>query len=332
LALPRHAFGLDVVARVGVLRYTRHRSVPETHQALTARGVALARRTATDLPGRYDELPALAATRPRRPAECLRARGRVVLAVDGSQPDVGHEVPWVLRDCLGGRVLSAHSLLSAGRDDLAGLIGRAAQAAGVPVAAVVSDGRHAIRKAVARALPGVPHRLRRFHYPREAARPIHGADRHARKEPKKRGRGVRLPERQVEHSDEPTAEVVRGYCAAVRGALTDDGRPPLAASGLRPEERLGAIGDGPEGVAEKGGCPPGRPSRGGCRAAARRRRRPCGRRYGWPAATCGGWRGCRKTRRGVRAGRPAAACGGRWPGRAGRRDRPRGCPVRRGTS
>ena len=34
---------------------------------------------------------------------------------------------------------------------------------------------------------------------------------------------------------------MRGYCLAVRSALTDDGRPPLAAAGLRLRERLTAI-------------------------------------------------------------------------------------------
>ena len=39
------------------------------------------------------------------------------------------------------------------------------------------------------------------------------------------------------------AEAVRGYCLAVRSALTDDGRPPLAASGLKLKGRLEAIAD-----------------------------------------------------------------------------------------
>jgi hypothetical protein len=43
------------------------------------------------------------------------------MAVDGLKPDVGHEVPWVGRDCLSGEVLVARSLLSATTDDLAAL-------------------------------------------------------------------------------------------------------------------------------------------------------------------------------------------------------------------
>ena len=89
---------------------------------------------------------------------------------------------------------------------------------------------------------------------REAALPVFEADRHAKKELKKRVRGVRPIERAVEGRDDPEAEAVRGYCAAVRGALTDDGRPPLAASGLRLEGRLTAVAASLDRAAAKGGC------------------------------------------------------------------------------
>jgi hypothetical protein len=45
-----------------------------------------------------------------------KMHGRVILAVDGLQPDVGHEVLWVLRDCLSSEVLLVRSLLSASQD------------------------------------------------------------------------------------------------------------------------------------------------------------------------------------------------------------------------
>jgi len=118
---------------------------------------------------------------------------------------------------------------------------------------VISDGQQSIRKAVAAALPGVPHQLCQFHYLREAARPIHEADRHAKKELKKRVRGVRPIERAVQERSDAGAQVVRGYCAAVRSSLTDDGRPPLDASGLKLRGRLQAIGESLERASKKGG-------------------------------------------------------------------------------
>lgn len=61
-ALPQQEMGLDVIAHVGHLRYRQSRSVPEMHQALRARGVAVSERTVTHLLDRYDELLALRVT------------------------------------------------------------------------------------------------------------------------------------------------------------------------------------------------------------------------------------------------------------------------------
>ena len=194
-ALPYHEFGLDVMALVGRLRYAEHRSVPEIHRELTRRGIVVAQRTVTNLLDRYDELRALATADPERLGPLLRPQGRVILAIDGLQPDVGHEVLWVLRDCLSGEILLARSLLSSTAKDLAGLIDQVRKALPVPITGVVSDGQESIRKAVAQALKGVPHQLCHFHYLREAAKPIYEADRHAKKELKKRVRGIRPIER-----------------------------------------------------------------------------------------------------------------------------------------
>jgi Transposase, Mutator family len=255
LALPRHEFGLDVIALIGRLRYAEHRSVPEMRAHLLGRGVAVSERTVTNLLDRYDELLAVALADDRRLRKALASQRKVVLAIDGLQPDVGHEVLWVLRDVLSGAILLAKSLLSARQQDLADLLATVKANCPVPIAGVVSDGQHSIRKAVAAVFPGVPYQLCQFHYLREAARPIYEADRHAKKELKKKLRGVRKVERQVESRADAEAAVVRGYCSAVRSALTDDGRPPLEASGLKLHRRLEAIA-GSLGRAEKGGSRP----------------------------------------------------------------------------
>jgi hypothetical protein len=98
----------------------------------------------------------------------------------------------------------------------------------------------------------VPHQLCPFHFLREAAHPVFEADRHAKVELKARVRGVRRIERALEGRDDPAATVARGYCAAVRSAITDDGRPPLAASGLKLKARLEAVADSLDRVAERG--------------------------------------------------------------------------------
>ena len=254
LALPKHEFGLDVIACVGTLRYAQHRSLPEIHEHLHHCGVAIAPRTVMHLLERYDELLTLSLTATARLQRITQAQGRVILALDGLQPDVGHEVLWVLRDCLSGEVLLARSLLSATQPDLAALLRTVRQNLPVPIVGIISDGQLSIRGAVAEVFLDVPHQLCHFPYLREAAKPIYDADRHAKKELKKRVRGVRPIERRLAGRSGPEVEVVRGYCAAVRSALTDDGHPPLDASGLKLHARLSAVTESLTRVEKRGPC------------------------------------------------------------------------------
>jgi hypothetical protein len=252
-ALPHHEFGLDVIALIGSLRHAQHRSIPEIHAELTRRRVVICERTVTNLLDRYDELLALSCSDAERLRRITAQTGRVILAIDGLQPDVGHEVLWVIRDVLSGEVLLARSLLSSTQDDLAKLLGEVKGALKVPIVGAVSDGQTSIRKAVAEALKGVPHQLCHFHYLREAATPVYEADRHAKVQLKKKVRGIRPIERKLEGRDDPEARASRGYCAAVRSALTDDGRPPLEASGLKLQGRLAKVAESLDRVDSKRG-------------------------------------------------------------------------------
>jgi hypothetical protein len=255
LVLPQHEFGLDVVALVGALRHQEHRSVPEIHAVLLSQGVSICERSVTSLVDRYDELLATALGDSARLRKELAAQGRVVLALDGLQPDVGHEVLWVLRDCLSSQVLLARSLLSSTSADLAQLLHEALEPLGkkIEVVGVISDGQHSIRLAVAQVLPGVPHQLCQFHFLREAAMPVFEADRHLKKELKAQIRGIRPIERSVEGRDDVEAQVVGRYCSAVRSAITDDGHPPLDAAGVRLKQRLETVTESLQRVTQKGG-------------------------------------------------------------------------------
>ncbi|AWM36581.1 hypothetical protein C1280_05765 [Gemmata obscuriglobus] len=79
------------------------------------------------------------------------------------------------------------------------------------------------------------------------------AHRHAKKEYKKKARGGRAIERQADGRTGAEDEVIQRYCSAVRSALTDDGRPPLEASGRKLHARLSAIGNSLDRVEEKRG-------------------------------------------------------------------------------
>jgi hypothetical protein len=235
----------------------------------------------------------------------LAAQEQVIPALDDLQPDVGHAVLWALRDRLSGEIPLARSLLSGPQGDLAALRREVQDALPVPIRGVVSDGQPPIRSAVALVLPGVPHQLCQFHSLREAAKPLFEADRHAKKELKQRVRGVRPLERALEGREDEEAVVIRGYCLAVRSALTDDGRPPLAAPGLRLHDRLSAIHASIGRVAARGGSPSPSPTSTTCSTAGWPPRPATGRPCARPTAGSARRRSSWPTRRSAMAPRCA---------------------------
>src|SRR3989441_4316692 len=243
-ALPHGEFGLEVIALIGQWRFREHRSVPEMHRALLSHGVSITERSVTHLMQRYEELVTLRITDQERIKARLQKQGRVILALDGLQPDVGHEVLWVVRDCLSEEILLARPLLSSTQGDLTTLLSEVKEQLTqleVPLKGVISDGEETIGSAAAFVFPGVPHQLCQFHYLKDATKPLYEADQHAKTQLKKHLRGVRPIERALEERCDSEAEAIRGYCLAVRSSLRDGGRAPLDASGLQLQERLTPI-------------------------------------------------------------------------------------------
>lgn len=258
-ALPHGEFGLEVIALIGQWRFREHRSVPEMHRALLARGVKITERSVTHLMQRYEELVTLRITDQERIKARLQKQGHVMLALDGLQPDVGHEVLWVVRDCLSEEILLARPLLSSTQGDLTALLTEVKEllkALAVPVKGIISDGEETIGSAVAFVFPTVPHQLCQFHYLKDATKLLYETDRHAKTELKKQLRGVRPIERALEEHSTPENEAIRGYCLAIRAALTDDGRSPLHPSGLKLYDRVTQVSNSIARVQEKKACRP----------------------------------------------------------------------------
>src|SRR5258708_27697211 len=77
-ALPQGEFGLDVIALIGHLRSREQRSVPQMHQLLRERGIAIAERSVTVLLHRYEELVAVRLADPARLRQRLAGAAAVV--------------------------------------------------------------------------------------------------------------------------------------------------------------------------------------------------------------------------------------------------------------
>lgn len=209
----------------------------------------------------------------------------VILAIDGLQPEKGHETLYVIRELNQKRVWFAEPLLSSATDEVRRLLVRArqmAEALGLPVGGWMSDKQDAFLQGIAAEFPGVPHAYCQNHFLRDLAKPVLEQDSHAKVQMRSKIRGLRAIEQEVlreqaevsegeaerpENVGEPSdaGQVVLEYCAAVRGILNDDQGGPLHPPGLRMAEALQEVRQSLQRnlEAEKGG---------------------------WPRARCGVWR------------------------------------------
>ena len=188
----------------------------------------------------------------------------VMLAIDGLQPEKGHETLYVVRELRQQRVWFAEALLSSVTNEIRPLIVRArewAERLGLPVRLWMSDKQDAFVTTIAEEFPGKPHRYCGNHFLRDLAKPMLELDSHAKVKMRGKIRGLRGIEREVlklraacsaDHDEEETLSpmllfetrglgVVLDYCAAVRGILNDSQGGPLRPPGLRMSEALGEV-------------------------------------------------------------------------------------------
>lgn len=241
-------YGLDVIARIGALRFGQHRTRAEIWPELdTDTPIQISERHVQNLMEIYlallrasqQDLPALL-------APTLAEQGGLILSLDGLQPEQGNEQLWVVREVLSGAILGAANLQQATAPMLATLL-RPIQAAGLPVLGVVSDAQESIRLAVAAVFPGVPHQLCQYHALREAAEPLWEADRHLLVEMKKELRGLREVEERTRRPDtpeptDPTSTVVLDTILALRQVGRERGVLPFDFAGVRALEALDDLG------------------------------------------------------------------------------------------
>jgi hypothetical protein len=251
-------YGLDVVVRIGHLRFTEHRTRAEIWRDLDAHSpIALSERHVQNLLEVYLSLLRASQHDVReRVAATVGEHGGIVVALDGLQPEQGNEQLWVVREVLSGAILGAANLQQATAERLAGLL-RPVRVAGVPVLGVVSDAQESIRLAVAAVFPGVPHQLCQWHALREAAEPLWEADRHLLVEAKQELRDLREVEDRTRRRDpdgaDPASAVVLDAVLALRQTVRERGSLPFDFAALRVMDRLAALGETLDRCLVKGG-------------------------------------------------------------------------------
>lgn len=279
VAMPWWVLGWDVVCWLGQRRFARHWSVGQIQAELAdTYQIRLSADAIETYIHRYQQMLAARRQAPDQLAAAYADVEAVMLAIDGLQPEKGHETLYVVRELERKRVWFAEPLLSSATTEVQQLLVQAhvwTERLGKRVRLWISDKQDAFVRGIAAEFPGVPHRYCANHFLRDVAKPVLEADSRAKVKMRRTVRGLRALEREVvsarrstalpglssapleerrdtlEHREEPqdpavrgeaaTADVVLDYCAAVRGILNDDQGGPLHPPGLRMAEALGEV-------------------------------------------------------------------------------------------
>jgi hypothetical protein len=285
LALPGFTFGLDWVLMIGQLRLSQHLTLDQTHQVVQERlarwQVTISRREVLYLFEAYCSLLRSAqdwSANPPWRAE-VEANGGLLLALDGIQPDKGHETIYLIRDLLSGHLLGAQNLLSSESAVLQEVLLAPIAAWGLPVLGVLTDGQESLLQAVAATWPGVPHQICHFHALREAGRLLYERDRAIKVQLRTvLQTRIRTVRRQLDRrvaaagpdgsDDAPYARILAEYAAGLQALINRDGLQPFRFGAVAMDDALGEVdqslarlADTAAGGAKKGELfPPGAPT------------------------------------------------------------------------
>jgi hypothetical protein len=201
IAPPRLTVGWDVFAWIGHRRFARHWSVPQICGELSdSHRIDLSEDAIEDYMRQYEVMVAARHMDLGQMRKAYAQTKSLVLAIDGLQPEKGHETLYVVRELTQKRVWFAEPLLSSTNDEVRRVLVRAGQIAGalgIPVAGWMSDKQEAFVQGIAEEFPGVPHRYCDNHFLRDLAKPVLEKDSHAKVQMRRKVRGLRTIEQAV---------------------------------------------------------------------------------------------------------------------------------------
>ena len=241
LSIKHYQFSIDVIAKVGHLRFQEHQTIRHIKQTLKQRFKLQISRSEVDL--LHQAYLALTTANRRQDTSFMQqiwVNGAIILSIDGVQPEKGNETLWILKDNQTGETLLARNLASADQNSIAQLL-KEIKALNIPVKGVISDGQRSIRLAIAQEFPDVPHQLCHFHFLRNIARSISEMDGALKVDLKKKVRHIKLIERKSALESSRKSNIILQYCQTIRYALQEDGDYPLKPGGLKLYRRLRKI-------------------------------------------------------------------------------------------
>jgi hypothetical protein len=273
-AMPRWGIGWDVFCWMGHRRFARHWSVCQIrHELADSYDIPLSDDAIEDHLASYQNMVTARHQDLGQMKLAYRAMGKVVLTIDGLQPEKGHETLYVVREVTRSRVWFAEPLLSGTTAEIRKLFARAkhlARTLRLNVVLWISDKQDAFLKCVATEFPGVPHRYCENHFFRDLAKPVLDLDSTAKTKMRAKIRGLRALEGEILDARQAAAQpssasgkqrsllagasgnVVLDYCSVVRGILNDNHGGPAHPAGLRMLEALGDVQQSLRRIASSG--------------------------------------------------------------------------------
>jgi hypothetical protein len=252
IAPPRLAVAWDVFAWIGHRRLARHWSVPQICAELSdSHRIDLSEDAVEDYLRRYEVMVAARHTDVEQMRSAYAQTKSLVLAIDGLQPEKGHETLYVVRELTRKRVWFAEPLLSSTNDEVRRVLARArriAEALGLPVSGWMSDKQDAFVTGIAEVFPGVPHGYCENHFLRDLAKPLLEKDSHAKVQMRRKVRGLRTIEQAVLREEARKIAVSEGLAVAPPAGAPNGDTPAAAAAGLPTGEE--AFERGSSSVAE----------------------------------------------------------------------------------
>lgn len=237
--LKHRRFSRELVVRVGRQRFWHHQTREEIHAWLTQDlKLRISEREVGNLI--VDFLVLLCAAQPAKIRRKLSTLKRLVIGLDGMQPEKGNDSLYIVRELQCGVTLLAEKLEDSSHEALSRSLFNPLKALadelGLTWQGVVSDAQESIRLAVEHSLPGVPYQACQSHCLRDAGELTFEADRTMKKELKKAFRQslARLRKRiQALPNDEPFRAVLLDYAGAIHSTLLEGGVAPFDLGGLR---------------------------------------------------------------------------------------------------
>jgi hypothetical protein len=252
--LPWWSIAWDVFCWLGFRRFARHWSIRQLQDELRdSYHICLSDDAISGYLRRYRCMVAARHQDADQLAQAYQDIDRLVLTIDGLQPEKGHETLYVVRELRGKRVWFAQALLSSSTEEVQKLLAKArdwAEQLGKAVELWMSDKQDAFVKGIALEFPGVPHRYCQNHFLRDVAKPVLEADSHAKVQMRKKVRGLRDIEKQVLQqrrqdqteqqpaSDNSPSAVAPGAPAAASVASTPALVSPSTGSASAPSETV----------------------------------------------------------------------------------------------